>query len=295
MDKLFKDEPLLLIDAYAWIFRAFYALPDFRNSSGEPTAAVHGFLSSVRKLVDRARSYSGARPEVAIFFDRGAPKERLSLYGEYKANRPETPADLRRQVPFIEEALAAMGLPQVAMDGVEADDVIASFAVTEGGNGGRRVLIASNDKDFFQILSGRISLLRASSGQEEIDLFDVDRLKNKYGLPPACMVDFYALVGDDVDNVPGVMGIGEKTAAKLLTRYSSLDEIYDHLGDLPKATAKILARGRESAFLSQRLVRLRTDLIVAVNPVVYDPETFDRKRLLELLSRLELRRLADRL
>src|SRR3990167_3645681 len=237
MEKLFKDEPVVLVDAYALIFRGFCALPDFRNRDGQPTAAVHGFLSGLPKLAACAEDLAGAPPEFVIFFDRGGPQERLAAYADYKANRPETPEDLKSQVPLIEEALAAMGLPQVAIHGVEADDSIASVARALE-SAGRRVLIASNDKDFFQILSDRIGLLRATSRSDEMDYYDVGALKRKFGLAPEAMVDFYALVGDKVDNVPGVKGIGEKTAEKLLKKYGTLDAVYANLERMPKATAR---------------------------------------------------------
>ncbi len=293
MEKLFKDEPVVLVDAYAWIFRAFYALPDFRSSGGQPTAAIHGFLSVLPRLSAFVEERCGIRPEFVIFFDRGGPQERLAAYAEYKANRPETPADLKSQVPFIEEALSAMGLPQVAIHGVEADDSIASMA-GELSRNGRRVMIASNDKDFFQILSDRISIIRASVG-ENVQVYDHGTLYEKFGLEPPAMIDFYALVGDAVDNVPGVKGIGEKTASKLLKQFRTLDEIYENLDRLPKATAKLLKQNRKEAYLSRDLVRLRKDLKVDVIPVPLDPDRFDRPRLAALLSKLELRRLADKL
>lgn len=284
----------MLVDAYAWIFRAFYALPDFRNRAGEPTAVVHGFLSTIPKLAAFAEAQSGARAEMAVFFDRGGPQERLAAYADYKANRPETPADLKVQVPWIEEALSAMGIPQVAIDGVEADDSIASMAL-QLARDGRNVWIASNDKDFFQILSDRIRLIRASGRGEDFQLYDRGNLFEKFGLAPEAMPEFYALVGDAVDNVPGVKGIGEKTAAKLLKQFPSLDQIYENLNRLPKSAAKILEKGRKDAYLSRDLVRLRTDLAVRAVPVPYDPSRFDASRLSTLLFRLDLRRLADRM
>lgn len=294
MDKLFNDAPAVLVDAYAWIFRAYYALPDFRNSSGQPTAAVHGFLSMLPKLSACVENRCGVPGEFAIFFDRGGPQERLAMYADYKANRPETPEDLKSQVPLIEEALEAMNLPQVAVDGVEADDSIASVACALAEEG-RRVLIASNDKDFFQILSDRIGMIRAAGGGEEVLFYDHRTLKEKFGIPPSAMTDFYALVGDKVDNVPGVKGIGEKTACKLLKTYPTLDDIYGHLDRLPKSTAKLLTQSRQDAYLSRDLVRLRTDLDVDVVPAPLDSTRYDRVRLERLLHRLDLRRLAGRL
>lgn len=293
MGELFKDEPVVLVDAYAWIFRSFYALPDFRASFGQPTAVVHGFLSVLPKLSAFVEESSGAPPEFIIFFDRGGPRERLAAYADYKANRPETPEDLKSQVPFIEEALSAMGLPQVAVDGVEADDSIASVACDLAGCD-RRVMIASNDKDFFQLLSDRVSIIRAGHG-ENVQMYDRKTLHEKFGLEPSAMIDFYALVGDAVDNVPGVKGIGEKTASKLLKQFRSLDEIYENFDRLPKATVKLLKQSRKEAYLSRDLVRLRTDLKIAVVPAPLDAARFDRPRLAALLSKLELRRLADRL
>lgn len=289
-----KKAPAVLVDAYSWIFRAYHALPDFRNSAGQPTAAVHGFLSTLPRLVEFAGRIADAPPGLMIFFDLGGPQERLAAYAAYKANRPDTPEDLKSQVPFIERALSAMGLPQVAIDGVEADDAIASAAIALAKKG-RRVFVASNDKDFFQILSDRISLIRSSARVEELVLYDTKKLKEKFGLEPRSMVDYYALVGDAVDNIPGVRGIGEKTAAKLLGQYPSLDEIYAHLDRLPPTAAKLLEKGRADAHLSRDLVRLRTDLKFDLDPVPFDVSRFDCKRLGDLLSELELERLKKRL
>lgn len=294
MNKLFKDEPVVLVDAYAWIFRAYYALPDFRNSAGQPTSVVHGFLSTLPKLVAFATKTCGATAELAIFFDRGGSQDRLAVYADYKSNRRETPEDLKIQVPLIEEALLAMSLPQVAINGVEADDVIASVAQMLAKQG-RRVMIASNDKDFFQILSDQISIVRATKRGEDVILYDRKTLKEKFGLEPESMVDYYALVGDAVDHIPGVKGVGDKTACKLLKQFGTLAGIYENLDRIQKTTSKILDHGRKEAYLSRNLVKLRTDLQVDVTPVPFDPARFDRSKLVELLSRLELHRLADRL
>lgn len=294
MNKLFKDEPVVLVDAFAWIFRSYYALPDFRNSRGEPTGAVYGFLSTLVKLSDFAAHTSGAPAEMAVFFDKGGPQERLAAYAEYKANRPETPPDLRAQVPMIEEALAAMNLPMVAENGVEADDSIASVAL-QLAKEDRTVFIASSDKDFFQLLSDRIRLLRAGGRGEDFLIYDRSALKEKFGLAPEAMVEYYALVGDAVDNVPGVRGIGEKTAAKLLQKFPTLDDIYENLGKLPKATVKSLSAQKAEAYLSRDLVRLRKDLDIDVTPKQIDPSEFDGSRLQDLLERLDLHRLSERL
>lgn len=293
MNKLFKDEPAVLVDAYAWIFRAYYALPDFRNSAGQPTAAVHGFLTTLPKFVSFLEAKCGSSPEFVIVFDRGGPQERLAAYPEYKAHRPETPPELKSQVPLIEEALSALGLPQVALEGVEADDVIGSMALRLA-EAGRRVVVASNDKDFYQILGDNIQMLRPSGRADDFVLFDEKALKTKYGLGPETMAEFYALVGDTVDNVPGVRGIGEKTASKLLKMYPTLEDLYENVGRLPKTTAKILDQYRDDAFLSRSLVRLRTDLDVDVEPEGLTEERFDRARLRALLEKLELKRLVGK-
>lgn len=294
MDKLFKDEPAVLVDAYAWIFRAFHGLPDFRNSEGLPTATVHGFLMALRKMADFVERTFGAPGEFVVFFDRGGAQERLQAYAQYKANRPETPEELKQQVPFIQEALSAMGIPQVAIHGVEADDAIASKAL-ELAREDRRVLIASNDKDFFQMLSDHVRMVRPSGNADEFVLYDIARLEEQFGLSPSSMVEYYALVGDSSDNVPGVRGIGPKTASRLLQKYQTVQSVYEHLAEIPKTTAKILQSGRSDAFLSLDLVRLRTDLPVDAVPAPFSPESFDRPRLSALLTKLELRRLSERL
>lgn len=285
---------VLLVDAYAQIFRAYHAYPDLRTSTGVPTAAIHGFFSILLKMHRVASEALGGPPRVAVVFDVGAPQARLDLSPDYKANRPETPADLKAQVPHIRRILEQMGLPPAAVHGEEADDVIAAVALREE-RGGSDVLIASPDKDFFQILTDRIRLLRFGRPGSDFEIFDAAALKKRNGLTPEMMVDYYAMVGDKVDNVPGVHGVGEKTASTLLQKYKSLDNIYAHLEKLPKAQRIKFTASRDAAMLAREMVRLRSTIPADVELHELDVSRYDHPALRRTMADLEITRLAKQL
>lgn len=285
---------VLLIDAYAQIFRAYHAYPDLRTSTGIPTAAVHGFFSILLRMNRAASEALGGAPRLAVVFDEGAPQARLDMSPDYKANRPETPADLKAQVPYIRRILEQMGLPPSAVPGEEADDVIAAVALREA-SAGADVLIASPDKDFFQILSDRIRLLRPGRPGNDFDIFDPAALKKRTGLTAERMVDYFAMVGDKVDNVPGIHGVGEKTASRLLEKYKSLDNIYAHLEKLPRALREKFVASRDAALLAREMVRLRTSIPADVPLNELDVSRYDQPGLRRTMAELEISRLARQL
>ncbi len=251
---------LFLVDGHALAYRSYFAFAasPLTNSRGEETSAVYGFVNTLLTLL---RDW---KPDaLAIVFDPEGPTFRHEQYAEYKAHRDETPESLVEQLGVIRRVLDAMGLPTITVDGFEADDVIATLA--------RRwrdrcdVRIVSGDKDLFQLIDDRIRLVRPGRGRVLEGEMDAAALHEKLGVTPRQVVDYLALVGDASDNIPGVRGVGPKTASRLLQRWGSLDAIYDHLDEVtPPGVRRRLEAGREAAYASRDLVRLRDDVPVDV-------------------------------
>lgn len=242
--------PLLLVDAYSIIYRAFYAIRVLTGPQGQPVNAILGFTKMLRKYLAEQRP-----THCAVVFDLGAPHERLQLLPSYKAQRPPTPPDLSAQLPAIREMLAAMRVPVVERDGEEADDIIATLAC-QAAAAGQPVLIASNDKDFAQLVNAQIKLLQASAQGDVI--LDTAAVQAKYGVRPSQFVDLLSLIGDKVDNIPGVPGIGEKTALDLLRQFDSLDALLARVSEVerPKLRESLQAN-IEQIHRNRQLVKLR--------------------------------------
>lgn len=251
-------ETVLLYDAYSLIYRAFFAIRVLTGPDGAPVNATYGLTKMLKKMVaDHNPSHHAA------VFDLGAPQKRLTLLPSYKAQRPPTPPDLETQLPAIREVLQALRIPIVEMEGDEADDIIATLAV-QAANTGRSVLIASSDKDFMQIIGPRISLLRPD-GKETI-IVDPDGVKSRFGVTPGQMVDLLSLLGDSVDNIPGVSGVGEKTAAQLLQEYGSLDTLLARVSEVAKPKLRdALVASAERLRMNRQLIALQTDVLLPVN------------------------------
>ena len=249
---------VLLYDAYSLIYRAFHAIRFLSGPDGQPVNAVYGLVRMLQKMAtDHTPSHHAAA------FDLGAPRQRLGLLPSYKSQRPPTPPDLDRQLPVIREMLDAMRVPIVEIDGEEADDIIATMAFG-ASSANHHVLIASNDKDFMQIVGPRISLLRPD-GKQSV-LVDPEAVRERYGVSPEQIVDLFSLQGDSVDNIPGVPGVGEKTAAQLLQHYGTLDNLLAHAAEIakPRLRDSILASA-ERVQTNRRLIRLRTDIPLSVD------------------------------
>jgi len=207
---------LLLVDAMAGIYRAFYAIRNLSTSAGEPTNAVFGFVRMLRQLETWWEP-----SHVVVVFDGGLPEERMTLVPEYKAQRAPMPDDLRAQIPRIEEFLDLYGVPRVRVLGEEADDVMATMVRTAEEDA-ESVLLATSDKDLYQLVNETVKLVRMSGEQ---GLMGREEVIEKTGVPPEKIIEWLALVGDSADNIKGVPGVGPKTAAKLLTEHGSLDGI----------------------------------------------------------------------
>jgi len=240
---------LLLVDAYAMIYRTFYAIRHLTGPAGEPVNAIYGCTKMLRKYLAEHRP-----THCAVVFDLGPPRQRLAILPSYKAQRPPTPPDLAAQLPGIRAILHALRLPVVERDGDEADDIIATLA-RRTARAGQSVLIASNDKDFAQLVDDQIRLLRSGSKTDEI--FDAAAVQAKYGVLPSQIVDLFSLIGDSVDNIPGVPGVGEKTATTLLRRFHDLDQLLARAAEIdsPKLRATLVEQA-DRLRLNRQLIQL---------------------------------------
>jgi DNA polymerase-1 len=246
-------DTLLIFDAYSLIYRAFYAIRTLTDPDGDPVNAVYGLTKMLRKLIaDHRPVYH------AIVFDLGAPQKRLNLLATYKAQRPPTPPDLEKQLPSIRAVLQAIRVPLVEIEGEEADDIIATLA-DRADRAGHDVLIASNDKDLMQIVGKRIHLLRPDG--KETSIIDPAAVEARCGVKPAQIVDYLSLVGDSVDNIPGVPGVGEKTAAQLLRTYGTLDNLLAHVDEIAKPRLRdTLLASTDRLRVNRQLIALQTDV-----------------------------------
>lgn len=278
--------PIVLVDGSSYLYRAFFALPPLTTSQGQPTGAVRGVISMLRKLLE---DYSPT--EVAVVFDAPGKTFRDDMYEEYKAQRPPMPDDLRAQIEPLYEIIRAMGLPLIIKEGVEADDVIGTLA-RQAEAAGREVVISTGDKDMAQLVSPQITLVNTMSNT----VYDVEEVKNKYGVGPELIIDLLALQGDSADNIPGVPGVGEKTALALLQGVGSMEKIYANLDKIPELTfrgaktmPKRLEEHRDVAFLSYQLATIKVDceLEQTLADLVLQPA--DNEALLQSFTELEFR------
>jgi DNA polymerase-1 len=215
---------LLIVDGHAYAYRAFYAIRELRSPSGKPTNAIYGFV----KMLEKMRT-SVVPTHLIVVWDGGLSAERLKILPEYKAQRPSMPDDLRPQLDELVKYLRAAGIAQYCADGVEADDYIASMA-RQAANAGWDVVVASADKDFMQLVSDRIGMLNPNDKSGEV--WRAEQVKAKTGVAPEQVADWLALMGDAVDNIPGVPGVGPKTAADLIARFGSAESVLSRIGEV---------------------------------------------------------------
>ena len=279
-------DPILLVDGSSYLYRAFHALPPLSTSSGQPTGAVRGVVAMLRKL---QKDYPGG--QLVVVFDAKGKTFRDELFDQYKAHRPPMPDDLREQVAPLHKVIRAMGLPLLIIDGVEADDVIGTLAV-QMAKSKRHVIISTGDKDMAQLVNEHVTLVNTMTDTT----LDEDGVEAKFGLPPRLIIDYLALMGDKVDNIPGVAGVGEKTALALLQNLGSMEDIYanlDRVQGLPVRGAKSLgdklAKNREQAFLSYQLATIKTDVPLDLSDQDLLPVEPDAARLKQLYKELEFK------
>jgi DNA polymerase I len=275
---------LLLVDGLPVFYRAYFAIRGLSTRSGQPTNALFGFIRMLRQMRDLWRP-----THCAVVFDGGLPPRRLALLPQYKAQRPEMPAALRSQIPLGEEYLARVGVPWMRVPGQEADDVIASLAARAAGDA-QDVLVASSDKDLYQIVNSRTRMVPVSGREEAVGEEEVVR---RTGVLPGQVVDWLALAGDSVDNIPGVPGVGPKTAARLLQQFGSLDALGARLVEIAgERVGRAVAEHWAAVLRNRELVRLQTDLPA---PLAWDALAVrppDVRRLLPFLEDLEFHAMA---
>ena len=244
---------LLIVDGHAYAYRAFYAIRELRSPAGGPTNAIFGFV----KMLARMRA-ALSPTHLIVVWDGGLSAERTAVLPGYKEQRPEMPAELRAQIDDLVGYLAAAGMASFCRDGVEADDYIACLA-RRAEQAGMAVVIASADKDFMQLVSPKIGLLNPHDKTEIV--WAAEQVRNKAGVEPAQIVDWLALVGDSVDNIPGVPGVGPKTAAELLNQFGSVPALYQRLDEVKSERLRArLAASADDVRRNVELVRLKDDL-----------------------------------
>ncbi|MEK7875925.1 MAG: DNA polymerase I [Pseudomonadota bacterium] len=270
---------LLLVDGSSYLYRAFHAMPDLRNGKDEPTGAIYGVLNMLRRLHrEVAADYS------ACIFDAKGKTFREEAYPEYKANRPPMPDDLVRQIEPLLEAIRAMGWPLLSVDGVEADDVIGTLA-REAQERGVRTVISTGDKDIAQLVNSQVTLVNTMSN-ETLDEAGVEK---KFGVKPERMVDYLALIGDAVDNVPGVAKVGPKTAVKWLTQYQTLDDVIRHAGEIDGVVGENLRKSLAWLPQARALLTIKCDVRLPVKLDDLAHVQQDTARLVELFDRFEFK------
>ena len=283
---------LILVDGSSYLFRAYHALPALTNSKGLNTGAAKGVIGMIRKLVT-----DFAQDQVVVVFDAKGPTFRNEIYAQYKANRPPMPDELREQIAPIHNAIRAMGLPLICIGGVEADDVIGTLSA-EAAKSGRDVVISTGDKDMAQLVNDHVTLINTMNNTS----MDHDGVVAKFGVPPALIIDLLALMGDKVDNIPGVAGVGEKTATALLQHLGGIDSIYgqlDAVADLPIRGAKSLGNklegARSDADLSYELATIKLDCDLGLAEGDLDSSPPDNNALIALFQDLEFKTWLDAL
>jgi DNA polymerase-1 len=270
---------LVLVDGSSYLYRAFHAMPELRTSRGEPTGAVYGVANMLRKLLaDQEPTY------VAVVFDAKGKTFRDDIFPEYKANRPPMPDELAAQVEPIHMIVRAMGLPLLQVENVEADDVIGTLA-RRAAEAGMRTLVSTGDKDIAQLVDDSVTLVNTMTDTR----LDREAVISRFGVPPERIVDYLALVGDPVDNIPGIPGVGPKTAAKWLQQYGSLDAIVAHAADIGGKVGENLRKGLSQLPLARELATIKCDVTHAPDPAQLRPRPADAERLRELYARLEFK------
>lgn len=281
------DNPFILVDGSSYLFRAYHAAPNFTNGDGQPTGAVYGVINMLRSLLKQFET-----DRVAVIFDAKGKTFRNDMYPEYKANRPPMPDDLRCQIEPLHKLIKAMGLPLISISGVEADDVIGTLA-SQASKAGIPVLISTGDKDMAQLVDENVTLINTMTNV----IMGPEGVEEKFGVPPELIIDYLALMGDTSDNIPGVPGIGDKTARALLQSVGGLDALYANLDDIAplgfrgsKGMAKKLEENKEGAYLSYELATIKLDVELEQRPeelVKQDPNVDE---LIQMFGQMNFKR-----
>ncbi|MDD9195350.1 DNA polymerase I [Aliivibrio sp. S3MY1] len=281
------DNPFILVDGSSYLFRAYHAAPNFTNGDGQPTGAVYGVINMLRSLLKQFET-----DRVAVIFDAKGKTFRNEMYPEYKANRPPMPDDLRCQIEPLHKLIKAMGLPLISISGVEADDVIGTLA-SQASKAGIPVLISTGDKDMAQLVDENVTLINTMTNV----IMGPEGVEEKFGVPPELIIDYLALMGDTSDNIPGVPGIGDKTARALLQGVGGLDALYANLDDIAplgfrgsKGMAKKLEENKEGAYLSYELATIKLDVELEQRPEELVKQDPDVDELIQMFGQMNFKR-----
>ncbi|MDR0871059.1 MAG: DNA polymerase I [Planctomycetaceae bacterium] len=277
-----ETKTVYILDSHGLLYQLFHALPPMTSPQGEPVGALYGFTREIFNIIEKQR------PDYLFCaFDKHAPTFRSEIYADYKANRSAMPEDLRPQIETAQEILAAFNIPVLAMDGYEADDIMATLCAAESA--AKQITLVSSDKDLRQLISENVSLYSPRKGA----FYKTEDLLNDWGITPQQVVDYQSLVGDSTDNVPGVAKIGQKTATELLQQFGTLEGIYDNVNEITGKKKEYLIAGKDNAFLSRQLVKLKGDVPVQIEWREYTG--FDTETLRALLQRFGFKSLMEKL
>jgi DNA polymerase-1 len=286
-----NNNRLFLLDAYALIFRSYFAFANNPRitSKGLDTSAIFGFTLTLLEVLEKENP-----THIAVVFDTSAPTERHEIFPEYKANRDETPEGIKVAVPFIKKLLEAFRIPSLAMDGYEADDVIGTLA-KKAEKEGYTTFMMTPDKDFGQLVSENIKMYKPSRGGAPAEIWGVKEVCEKFGIDNVDqVVDFLGMKGDAVDNIPGLPGVGDKTASKLILQYGSMENMYAHADEIKGKLGEKIRDNKEQGLLSKQLARIITDVPIAFSEKDLTRDPIDQEKLKALFEELEFRTLARR-
>jgi DNA polymerase-1 len=282
---------LIIIDSNALLHRAFHALPPLMTKSGQETGAVYGFLLTLFKAINDLKANY-----IVACFDTKMPTFRHEMFKDYKGQRPPTPAGIISQIPVAKEVLQAFKIPVFAKEGVEADDLIATICAKTPG---MEIYIVSGDLDNTQLVNENIKVYTLGKGIKDTVIYDINKVRERFGVEPNQMVDFKALTGDPSDNIPGVEGIGKKTAAEIIQKYSSIKNLYQELATdtavLKPKVKEQLKLNKESALMSRDLAQMKNDVDIDFKIEDCKFGNFDQKKVEEIFIKLQFNSLITRI
>ena len=289
-----QEKRLIIIDSNALLHRAFHALPPLMTKTGQETGAVYGYLLTLFKAIkDLNANY------IVACFDTKAKTFRHEKFENYKAHRPLTPTGIISQIPVIKEVLDAFKIPVFAKEGVEADDLIATICTLCKKEENLEIFIVSGDLDNLQLVNDKVKVYTLGKGIKDTIIYDKIRVRERFGVSPLEMNDFKALIGDPSDNIPGVEGVGKKTAAEIIEKYHTIKELYDELATdtavLKPKVKEALKKNKENAFMSRELVEMKKD--VDMDFVLKDCKfgDFNKKQVEQIFQKLEFNSLINKL
>ena len=285
------EKRLIIIDSNALLHRSFHAVPPLMNKSGQETGAVYGFLLTLFKAINDLKANY-----IVACFDTKMPTFRHEMFKDYKAQRPATPTGIVSQIPITKEVLEAFKIPVFAKEGVEADDLIATICEK---NPGVEIYIVSGDMDNTQLVNENIKVYTLGKGIKDTVIYDINKVRERFGVEPEQMVDFKALIGDPSDNIPGVEGIGKKTAAEIIQKYGNIKNLYEELATdtavLKPKVKEALKVNKESAFMSRDLAQMKKDVDIDFKIEDCKFGGFDKNKVEDMFRKLEFNSLINRL